>query len=337
MSPNDDSVLCTASPSLALTKYWGKAQGGTNLPATSSLAITLLEPATVTRASRTDGDDTVLVDGSPQEEARFAPVFEALRSETGSTARFLIESTNNFPTGAGLASSSSGVAALVCAVDALLGSGLPRWKLSRIARLGSGSAARAVYGGFTVLPAGGTEAHRLYPAEHWPSLRVIVVVLTATPKALSSREAMERVRRTSPYFSAWIADSESIFTEAHEALSARDIERLGHAMQLSYLRMFATMLAADPPVLYWVPGSLRAMRACEELRADGVAAFETMDAGPQVKVLTTADQADTVVAALSPVSDQIIVSRVGEGPRVSSAGAVYDADASRAGVEGEVP
>ena len=312
-----EKAECTASPSLALTKYWGKVDGGANIPATSSLAVTLRELSSTTRVERSGGADTVLIDGVPQNESRFTPVFEALRAETGSTERFLVESSNNFPTAAGLASSSSGIAALVCAVNALLGSELPPWKLSRIARVGSGSAARAVFGGFTALPAGGTEAQPVHDADHWPELRVVVAVLQSGPKALSSREAMERVRRTSPYFGPWMETAEELFAEAREALSIRDLERLGHAMRLSYLRMFSTMFAADPPVLYWQSRSLAVIHACEDLRREGVPAYETMDAGPQIKVLTTEDHVERVRAALSAEAEQVLVSGVGDGPRVA--------------------
>lgn len=318
MTPLPENAVCTASPSLALTKYWGKAAGGPNIPATSSLAVTLRDLSTITRVQRSTGEDTVIVDGAPQEPLRFTPLFDAMRAEAGVSERFLVESTNSFPTAAGLASSSSGVAALVCALDALLGTALPGWKLSRIARAGSGSGARAVYGGFTVLPARGTEAEQLYPASHWSELRVVVAVLERGRKAMSSREAMERTRRSSPYFGPWMDDAEEVTREAREALARRDIERLGHAMRLSYLRMFATMFAADPPVVYWQPASLTALRTCESLRRDGVPAFETMDAGPQVKVLTTEDHVGTVRDALEEGADHVLLTGIGDGPRVET-------------------
>ena len=311
-----DFVTGTASPSLALTKYWGKEEGGANVPATSSLAVTLDGLSTTTHLQRTTGADTVIVDGEPQPEARFASVFEALRAETGSDNHFLAESSNDFPTAAGLASSSSGIAALVCAGDALLGSELPRWKLSRIARVGSGSAARAVFGGFTALPAGGTEARQLHPPEYWPELRIVAAVLKGGGKALSSREAMERVRRSSPFFPAWKAAAEELFAEAREALSLRDLERLGHATRLSYLRMFSTMFAADPPVFYWEPRSIAVIRLCEELRRDGVPAYETMDVGPQVKVVTTAEHVEPIRRSLLELAETVMVSSVGPEPRI---------------------
>lgn len=319
-SASVDRVTCTASPSLALTKYWGKRGGGVNIPATSSLAVTLGALTTKTQIRFADGADQLLIDGRPQPEDRFRPVLDALRAETGRSEHFLAESENDFPTAAGLASSSSGVAALVCGAGALLGVELPPWKLSRIARLGSGSAARAVFGGFTVFPAGGTEARELYPPEHWPELRVAAVVLETNEKPMSSREAMERVRRSSPYFDSWIADAEELFDEAREAVAARDIERLGEVSRLSYLRMFATMFSANPPVLYWRPAGLEIIHTAEALRRDGIPVYETMDAGPQVKLITTEEHVEAVRAAVEDRARRVIVSEVGPAPQLETGG-----------------
>jgi diphosphomevalonate decarboxylase len=72
---------------------------------------------------------------------------DLFRTRTGTTARAHVESGNDFPTGAGLASSASGFAALAVAVDRALGLGLDARELSMLARRGSGSAARSIFGG----------------------------------------------------------------------------------------------------------------------------------------------------------------------------------------------
>jgi diphosphomevalonate decarboxylase len=80
--------------------------------------------------------------------------------------------------------------------------------------------------------------------------------------------------------------------------------------------MFATMLAADPPIRYWLPETLLLLAAVEALREQGVAAWETMDAGPQVKVLCLDRDAQRVTAALAaacPDTPPPIVSAVGAG------------------------
>jgi len=66
----------------------------------------------------------------------------------------------------------------------------------------------------------------------------------------------------------------------------------------SYLRMFATMFSAEPPLLYWQPATLALLHALEELRGQGFTAWETMDAGPQVKVFCPAVQAAELVTEL---------------------------------------
>ena len=303
------SYSATAHPSLALVKYWGKLPGAVNLPATTSIAVTLdqLSSRVTVRAAT---HERVTLDGAEAAVERFTPFFDAVRARLESSVRFRVESTNNFPTAAGLASSSSGFASLALACSACASPNRPPLspsELSKLARVGSGSAARALFGGFTRWSRGTVAAEQLHPAEHWPELRVVVLKVSGAAKDVSSREAMERTRLTSPYFAQWVEDNAALALEAERALAERDLERLGTVARHSYLRMFATMLGADPPVLYWLPASVAAIKRCEQLRGAGVAAFETMDAGPQVKVLTIKDHLETVLPALAEVGEVFTV------------------------------
>ena len=331
-----------AHPSLALVKYWGKQSGGVNLPATSSLGVTVGALTTRTTCSLA-AKDSLAIDGVPSDPGKISAFFDELRRYLrtavgsagargtgvkhpggrpaagrdggGPAPRFAVESHNSFPTAAGLASSASGFAALTMAAVAAAGGNTDDTAaLSALARHGSGSAARSIFGGFTAWPAGAPAAEEIFPRDWWPELRIVVLPLSAVGKPISSREAMNLTRDTSPYYPAWIADAPTLFTRAREALSRRDLEALGTVMRLSYLRMFATMLGAEPPVEYWIPASVAVQRRLAELRAAGVGAWETMDAGPQVKVLTTEDEADRVVRECSPwCSGEPVISPVG-GP-----------------------
>ncbi|MCK4516557.1 MAG: diphosphomevalonate decarboxylase [Spirochaetaceae bacterium] len=326
------TVVAEASPSLALIKYWGKLSGGVNVPATSSLAVTLgaLQSRSTISDRGRDGneaatEDLIVIDGARQPTEPFLPVLNEMRSRArgshaGEPHAVRVESSNNFPTAAGLASSSSGFAALVVGLDALFGTSLPTSELSSIARLGSGSAARAVYGGFSIWPAGAKHAEPLVPGDHWPDLRVLVVVLQTSPKAVSSRTGMERSRLTSPFYNSWVQSSETLFETAQSAVTARDLEKLGMAMRQSYLRMFSTMFTSDPPLIYWLPESLAVIRRCEELRARGIPVWETMDAGPQVKLLTLASHEADVTAAIGDAvpGAAVISSAIGDGPVIHS-------------------
>lgn len=310
------AAVCRASPSLALIKYWGKRSVRRNTAATTSIAVSLAELVTETRVTPAEGEDEVVVEGERQDPRRYRAFFENLRKVTGIKQRFHAESRNNFPTSAGLASSSSGFAALAWACTRAAGLSLPAERVSELARVGSASAARAVFGGWVELPAGAAAARRLHGPGHWPAIRILVVTVRPAAKELATRGAMELVRATSPFYRPWVRDSSGLAAEAEAALAARDLARLGEVMRASTYRMFATMLGARPPVLYWEPDTLRLLHECARLRAAGIGAWETMDAGPQVKIFCLADELDRVVAAVKSLSDdwRIIGSRVGGDP-----------------------
>ena len=355
---------CAASPSLALLKYWGKFDSRRNLPATPSLAVSLGALRTTTRVEAAfsapgTGADEVTVGGARQPPSRYASFFDAarraLRPDAGrirAKLRFKARSDNDFPTSSGLASSSSGFAALALACiragEALLdSSGLPRTRrgaadglttaeISAIARVGSASAARAVFGGFSLLPARGRAARPLFGADHWPELRILVALVSLGEKPVSTREAMERSRATSPYYGSWVRASETELAGAIEALERRDLERLGEAARRSYLRMFGAMLACDPPLIYWLPNSLALIGECEAMRRQGIGVWETMDAGPQVKMLCLATDAPRVAARIraSGAASQIIESRVGGVPELTEVDADEAVDEATVGVMG---
>ena len=312
-------VRVRAAPSLALVKYWGKADPRRNLPATSSLAVTVTGLYTEARLQEA-GADHLTVDGAAVPAARHAAFFAAARAALEVTTRYRVEARNNFPGAAGLASSASLFAALAEGCAALAGASPPRARLSALARVGSASAARAVWGGFSALRAGAESAEHSFPAGHWPELRLLVAVASRRRKPLSSRAAMLRVAQTSPYYDAWVAGAEATFRAAMEAVRARDLPRLGPYLRASYLRMFGTMFAADPPINYLRPRSLRVLEVLEALRADGIDAWETMDAGPQVKIACLAADVDRIRGALLAEAGlapaDLIETAPGAGPRV---------------------
>ncbi len=287
-----------AGPSLALIKYWGKQSRESNTPATGSLAVTLSGLESRTTARFADAD-SVTVNDQLQPLERFTPFLKALRQRLDLTGRsFAVVSTNNFPTAAGLASSSSGFAALAGALAALSGRVVEPALISSLARLGSGSATRPVYGGFTVFDAGAEAAEPEQSEAFWPEFRVVIAVVREGAKAVSSRVGMESSRQTSPYYREWVATSPAVLTAARSALASRDWAVLGPLIRQSYLRMFSTMFTAEPPLIYWQPESLALIQALDELRREGFQAWETMDAGPQVKIFCPADQAAPLASAL---------------------------------------
>jgi diphosphomevalonate decarboxylase len=229
---------------------------------------------------------------------------------------FDVESSNNFPSAAGLASSSSGFAALTIACARILELDLTPAQLSAFARTGSASAARSLFGGFTLLPAGGFAAQQLYGPDHWPELRIVIALVSREAKPISSRAAMEATRKSSPYYRSWLHNAGQLLDPALRALEQRDIRALGEVARLSYSRMHAALLATSPPVLYWLPTSVAVIRECQKLREEGIEAWETMDAGPQVKVLCLEPDVQAIGDRLKALDPELglIVSSVGEGP-----------------------
>ncbi len=313
------AAFCRTSPSLALLKYWGKRDSVRNLPATPSVAVALSGLYTSTRVrilEPHEGSDSVRLNGELQPPLRFEQFFDNLRTLLKEELYFEAESTNNFPTAAGIASSSSGFAALALACARAAESSLSTRALSAAARVGSASAARAVFGGFTLLPAGAAAARQLYDESYWPELRVLVCVVEEGRKKHSSRGAMESSRETSPYYRQWLRTSARALPQIRRALERRDIEQLGEAMRLSYLRMFSTMISTSPPTLYWLPESVEIINECSAMRSDGIGVWETMDAGPQVKLVCLENDVEAVysrIAALRAAS-KIIVCPIGGEP-----------------------
>lgn len=285
------------------------------------------------------GGDSVTVWGIEQPRERFAPFFGELRRLAGRGAPgaagaggreaegaaaegggFLVRarSDSNFPVSAGIASSSSGFAALAVGCVKALGLRVGDDEISGLARIGSASAARAVFGGFTLLPAGADAARRVFDESWWPELRIVVVEVEKRQKSLSSRDAMEETRRGSPYYESWLADSGGTTERAMQALAERSLERLGPLIRRSCMGMFASMLGADPAIRYWSSGTMRVLDVLEGLRREGVAAWETMDAGPQVKVFTLESDLDAVLRRLEGCvpSMGLRVCRPGAAPEV---------------------
>jgi diphosphomevalonate decarboxylase len=309
-------VTVCAGPSLALTKYWGKMLHGVNLPATPSLGLTLTSLQSHATVSLTTGYDHVTVNHQSQARARFDPFLTRARELFDRPVCFDAVCTNNFPTSAGLASSASGFAALAVALGALSGNDLSLADLSRLARIGSGSAARAVFGGFVEWPADAREARPLYDETYWPDLRVIACLVDHGPKAVSSREAMTLARDTSPYYRDWLNTSAHLHGEALDALASKDLEKLGDIARRSMLCMFGTMLSMSPPLVYWAPESIQIMHLARTLRAQGIGAWETLDAGPQVKLLCLAADVEIILQHVTDVLPELttIVTQVGGGP-----------------------
>jgi diphosphomevalonate decarboxylase len=317
-----------AQPNIALVKYWGKRDIGLNLPAVGSISITLADLSTRTRVTLDPAlrADTFLLDGAPArpgQTARVCALLDRLRARAGSRLCARVESANDFPTGAGLASSASGFAALVVAAARAYGLELDPRERSVLARLGSGSAARSIFGGYVEMARGtapdGADAcaHALREAAEWP-LEVVIAVTSTREKAVGSTEGMARTAETSPYYEAWVRTSEDDLAAARSAIAARDFDALADVSVHSCLKMHALALAARPGILYWNGATVAALHAIDALRRAGAGVFYTVDAGPQVKAVCVPADAEAVTAALRAVPgvERVLRTGLGAGARL---------------------
>ena len=316
-----------AQPNIALVKYWGKRDAALNLPAAGSLSITLDALHTHTRVrfdDALDADDVVLNGQRDDAQTRKIGAFlDLFRARAGITTRALVESDNDFPTGAGLASSASGFAALAVAIDRALGLELDARELSMLARRGSGSAARSIFGGFVEMLPGTREdgedafAKPLLEPAAWP-LNVVVAITSRKKKAIDSRAGMQTSQRTSPYYRDWIATVPDDLANAREAVQARDFGKLAYVSEASCLAMHAVMLATRPALIYWNGATLDCIQCVRALQTDGNGVFFTIDAGPQVKAVCLPHHASRVADALRDVAgvEDLLVSGLGDGARV---------------------
>jgi diphosphomevalonate decarboxylase len=314
-------AVAVAHANIALAKYWGKADQGKNLPAVPSLSLTLdaLKTRTVVEFDAALAEDEVSLDGRPardKERKRVVGMLDEVRALSGRKERARVVSANSFPTAAGLASSASGFAALALASTRAAGLDTSVPALSAMARAASVSAARSLYGGYVVLPARAEHAEPLVPGSHFP-LAMVVALTRAGEKAVGSTEGMIRTAKTSPYYPGWVDHAPKLFERIKHAVLERDLAALGPAIEASALAMHASMFASDPPIVYFSPVTVAVMERVRELRASGLLAFFTMDAGPHVKVVTAPGNAEAVAKALSEVPGVLEVIRCAPGPDAS--------------------
>lgn len=313
-------ATAVAHPNIALVKYWGKRDADLNLPATGSLSMTLdVFPTRTTVAldPALDGDAFTLdgraATGIPLDRVtRFLDVVRAL---AGVETRARVTSAGTVPEAAGLASSAAGFAALAGAASAAYGLDLDERALTRLARRGSGSASRSVIPGFAVWHAGDTDEESFAESVDAPALAMVIAIVDAGEKPVSSRAAMRRTVLTSPFYPAWVTSTDESLRSALAACRDGDVDRLGRIAETNALRMHALIQSCDPPIRYLAPTSLAVLDRVEALRARGVGAYATADAGPNVVVVCRPADAAEVRDALADLAE-IVVAHPGPGLRI---------------------
>ena len=319
------TATASANTNIALIKYWGKVDESLTIPATSSLSLTLDGTWTTTTVSfdgGSDGEDAVTINGSSPggtQLSRVTRFLDLVRELSGQTARASVTSSSTVPLAAGLASSAAGFAALAAAASRAAGLHLDDRSLSRLARRGSGSATRSIFGGLVLWNAGvDDDTSYAEPVESALDLAMVVAVVSDRRKTISSRKAMRETMSASPLYPAWVEASREDLRTALAAVRSGDLPALGEVVEANALGMHATMIASRPGIMYWMPQTVEALHTIRDMRGEGLPVWATIDAGPNVKALTQAGSAEQVADALRERLPGAAVSirRSGAGVRV---------------------
>lgn len=321
------TVQVTTHANIALIKYWGKRNTHLMLPTKSSISLCLNALATITTMSfASNKQDAITINNNsyPIQNASLINFLDTVRRIFKLDNYFIINSNNTFPTASGLASSASGLAAIALGINELCNLKLSQKELSILARLGSGSAARSVPGGFALWHEGSLDdgsdsyAQQLASASSWQSLRVIIVITSTAVKKISSRSGMQLSVETSPYYNTWLEQSQGRIDRMIEAIANQNFHTLGTLAEADWLDMKKVMLTTIPKLDYWNATSHNVIAQVEKLRTNGYSCYITTDAGPHIKILCLDDQVSKIVNQVRNIPGvlDVLVNSVADAPKI---------------------
>ncbi|HSB64929.1 MAG TPA: diphosphomevalonate decarboxylase [Anaerolineales bacterium] len=301
-----NSASAIAHPNIAFIKYWGDRIPELHIPANGSISMNLeeLQTQTTVQLDPSYEQDVLILNGERQNgEAleRVSAFLKRVRHMAGIATFAQVETKNNFPIAAGIASSAAGFAALSLAASAAAGLELDEADLSRLARTGSGSACRSVPGGFVEWQAGqdhhDSYAWSIAPPDYWDLVDCIALVSREEKSASSSMG--HALANSSPLQHDRLVDTPRRLSLCREAILERDIEKLARVVELDSNMMHAVMFTSSPPIIYWQPATLTIIQAIQSMRKNGIPVCYTIDAGPNVHTLCSGDVSGMVTEQLS--------------------------------------
>lgn len=317
-----------ASPNLAFIKYWGNSDENLHLPTNGSISMTLGGLSTESEVGFSDEytADELIINGQVADASatrRASRHLEKVRGLAGCKLRAHVESTTNFPVSAGLASSASAFAALTVAATHALGLNLSEREMSALARLGSGSAARSIPGGFVEWKVGRSHlesyGEQILPPTHW-SLVDLIAVVSRAPKGTTSTDG-HLLARTSPLQEVRTVSCVSRLDECRSSLFDRDFQGLARVSELDSIMLHAVAMTSQPPLFYWTASTFDIMISVRMWRAEGLDVFATVDAGANVHCVCSEESSEEVRQRLvsHPAVLEVIRASVGEAARVCPA------------------
>jgi diphosphomevalonate decarboxylase len=321
---SDSTITAFANSNIAFIKYWGNRDNALRLPVNSSISMNLngLYTRTTVKFSSAKSDALTInshpVIGKGLERVSY--ILDLVRGMSNIKEKAEVISENNFPAGAGIASSAAAFAALALAASKAAGLDLSEPELSRLARRGSGSASRSIPAGFVEWQMGAREeecyAFSIAPADHW-NLVDCVAIVSAAHKKTGSTEG-HAIAGTSPLQNTRVEDTPRRLEICRSAILNRDFELFANIIEQDSDIMHAVMMTSNPPLMYWQPATVGIFHAVREWRGKGLPVGYTVDAGANVHVLCLSEYAKEVemkLRELSGVSD-VLVAGVGGAAQI---------------------
>lgn len=307
-------TTAVAFPIQGLIKYHGLRDFDLRIPYHDSISVCTAptETRTTVEFSQAAGD-SVQIDGTMvegRERERVLKVVDAVRRLARTDRRIKMVSKSNFPKYVGLGSSASGFAALALAASRSLDLTLDAAAVSELARLGAGSASRAVTGGFSEWV---TEAKRSYarclakPGDvPWTTIAVV------TPHEVPT-EGVHRDAMQSPFFQARLAYLPAVLDRMRRALRERDALRVMELAEQDTLNLHAVTMTSPQGLVAWRGVTVEVIHRVRALRKARIPCYFSIDTGAAVYVNTLPEHADEVEEGLRDVAGRTPLMRLEVG------------------------
>lgn len=319
---NLTKTTAKAPANIALIKFWGKRDEALRLPMNNSISINLSSASTVTTVEfdKSLREDSLILDGQKiegEEKLRVIKHLDRVRKLAGITFSALVTTNNNFPRGAGMASSASGFAALSVAAAAAAGLRLDEKQLSVLARLGSGSACRSIPDGWVewkeAKNSNGSYAHSIGDPNYWDISDVIAIVEKSKKKVTSTEG--HAMAESSPFYRARIEGMKDKVSKIKKCIEAKDFTEMGKIVESEAINMHAVMMTSKPALIYWNGVTVEIINSIREWREQGLECYFTIDAGPNVHVLCRREDTSKLAKKLRKIKGvtDIVINKVSRG------------------------
>ncbi|MBL7150732.1 diphosphomevalonate decarboxylase [Candidatus Microgenomates bacterium] len=315
-----------APANIALIKYWGKKNETLRIPVNDSLAICLDKAFTMTTVEFRENlkKDKIIIDKKEaigKEKERVIKHLNKIRKKAGIKFFAQVVSKNSFPAATGLASSASGFAALTLAGSKAVGLNLSEKELSRLARLGSGSACRSIPDGFVYWHGGNSDrnsyAYSLYPLSYW-NLRDLTIIIQKEKKKISSTKG-HQLAFQNPFLKARLELVKENLKKIKKAFKNKDFSLLGKVIESETLSLHSVMLTSQPALIYWQPVTLAIIHKVIDLREKReLESYFTIDAGPNVHLICQKGQEKKLKQEIQKMNGvkKIVINKPAVGARL---------------------